>query len=120
MKLRWILFFLTLATGAQAHAFLVRSEPAVGRILSAAPAALRLEFSEPLELSFSGVEILAGSGSAMTLGKPHFADGANKTLVVDLPALPPGKYQVHWHVVSVDTHRTEGDFAFVLKQPVAD
>jgi copper resistance protein C len=26
--------------------------------------------------------------------------------------LPPGTYKVTWHVVSVDTHTTEGTFTF--------
>jgi methionine-rich copper-binding protein CopC len=33
-------------------------------------------------------------------------------LTVSLPELKPGKYKVVWHVVSVDTHVTTGDFAF--------
>jgi hypothetical protein len=32
-----------------------------------------------------------------------------------MPALLPGAYRVHWHVVSVDTHMTEGDFSFTVK-----
>jgi hypothetical protein len=28
--------------------------------------------------------------------------------------LMPGVYQVHWHVISVDTHRTEGNFSFTV------
>ena len=37
-------------------------------------------------------------------------DGA--LLRVSLNPLPPGTYKVVWHVVSVDTHPTEGDFTF--------
>jgi hypothetical protein len=33
-------------------------------------------------------------------------------LVLPLPPLAPGRYRVRWHVVSVDTHRTEGEFGF--------
>ena len=35
-------------------------------------------------------------------------------LHVALKALPPGDYKVSWHVVSVDTHRTIGDFSFTV------
>jgi methionine-rich copper-binding protein CopC len=31
---------------------------------------------------------------------------------VPLKALPPGSYKVMWRVLSVDTHRTQGDFSF--------
>ena len=32
------------------------------------------------------------------------------------PNLRPGTYTVYWHVVSVDTHRTEGSLKFVVAQ----
>jgi methionine-rich copper-binding protein CopC len=35
---------------------------------------------------------------------------------VGLKALPPGTYQVHWRVLSVDTHKTEGNFSFSVGQ----
>nr|WP_280113455.1 copper resistance protein CopC [Methylobacterium nodulans] len=31
------------------------------------------------------------------------------------PRLPPGIYRVTWHVVSVDTHRTQGSFTFEIR-----
>jgi copper resistance protein C len=31
---------------------------------------------------------------------------------VGLKPLSPGTYRVRWHVLSVDTHRTEGSFTF--------
>jgi methionine-rich copper-binding protein CopC len=33
-------------------------------------------------------------------------------LRVSLETLAPGQYRVEWRVVSVDTHVTQGDFAF--------
>jgi methionine-rich copper-binding protein CopC len=30
--------------------------------------------------------------------------------------LSPGTYRVHWHVLSVDTHKTEGSFSFRVGQ----
>jgi methionine-rich copper-binding protein CopC len=36
-------------------------------------------------------------------------------MVLTLPALAPGHYQVSWHAVSVDTHRTEGTFSFDIQ-----
>ena len=47
----------------------------------------------------------------MTAGKATV--GGNRTqLRVPLKALPPGNYKVIWRVLSVDTHRTEGNFTF--------
>jgi methionine-rich copper-binding protein CopC len=31
---------------------------------------------------------------------------------IGLKPLPPGTYKVHWRVLSVDTHTTEGAFSF--------
>jgi copper resistance protein C len=33
---------------------------------------------------------------------------------VTLPKLPPGTYTVNWHVTSVDTHKTEGNYTFTV------
>jgi len=35
--------------------------------------------------------------------------------VLPVPPLPSGRYKVSWHVVSVDTHLTQGDFTFEIK-----
>ena len=34
--------------------------------------------------------------------------------IVELPRLSPGTYTVIWHVTSVDTHKTEGNFKFTV------
>jgi methionine-rich copper-binding protein CopC len=105
---------LVIAGDAQAHAFLLKSDPAVGATL-AAPKTLRLEFSEGVEIALSGAEVARASGGAIATEKPRY-DGSNrKVLLTDLPMLSPGAYRVTWHVVSVDTHRTEGDFTFSVK-----
>jgi len=31
---------------------------------------------------------------------------------IGLKTLSPGSYRVHWRAVSLDTHRSEGSFAF--------
>ena len=42
-------------------------------------------------------------------------DAANPALLTaSLAPLGPGRYRVRWRVVSVDTHVTEGDFAFTV------
>ena len=35
---------------------------------------------------------------------------------VSVKPLPPGTYRVHWKVLSVDTHTTEGNFTFRVGQ----
>jgi methionine-rich copper-binding protein CopC len=36
---------------------------------------------------------------------------------VGLKSLPQGTYHVCWHVLSVDTHKTEGSFTFRVDGP---
>jgi methionine-rich copper-binding protein CopC len=116
MSLRNTLLIVALlaAPEAHAHAFLVKSSPAVGSVTTH-PGTLSLEFTEPIELTFSGADILNASGMCIMTEQFRFADGGHKVLVAVLPVLTLGTYHVRWHAVSTDTHRTEGDFAFTVK-----
>ncbi len=98
---------------ARAHAFLERAEPRVGSTVSA-PHVLTLQFTEPIEVAFCRVEVLGPAGKAIATEAPRHPAPATMTVV--LPPLPPGDYAVHWSVVSVDTHPTEGRFTFSVKE----
>lgn len=96
---------------AHAHAMLDRAMPPVGSTVAAAPREVVLTFTEKLEPAFSSIEVRNEAGAAMQAGKA--TAGAQATqLRVPLKALPPGTYKVIWRVLSVDTHRTQGDFTF--------
>jgi methionine-rich copper-binding protein CopC len=97
------------------HAFLNQAVPPVGGTVPASPKEIRLTFSEAIEPSFSGIDLAAGDGRIIATG-PAFVDpGNDKQLVLALPQLVPGRYRVRWHVVSVDTHRTEGEYSFAVE-----
>jgi methionine-rich copper-binding protein CopC len=98
-----------------AHAFLDHAAPPVGGIIAKVPAEVRLFFSEAIEPRFSGIELMAVDGDLVRAGPARVDTGDRRQLVLPLPTLPPGRYRVSWHVVSVDTHRTEGDFIFEIK-----
>jgi copper resistance protein C len=100
-----------LATMAQAHAMLDHASPAVGSSVSASPSVIRLWFTEALEPRFSGAEVTGPSGNRVGGG----ASVSGNQLSVSVPHLAPGTYRVHWHVISVDTHKTEGSFTFEVK-----
>jgi methionine-rich copper-binding protein CopC len=95
-----------------AHAFLDHSDPAVGSTVSASPSALNLWFTQELEPAFSWVTVTDGSGAAVNDGSAAIDPNDQTKLTIKLKALPPGTYTVKWHVLSVDTHTTEGDFTF--------
>ena len=103
------LLTLTAGTAAQAHAFLDHAEPRVGSTVSAAPRELTLSYTQNLEPAFSRVEVTDANGKRVDLGKPSISSAVMR---VGLKPLSPGTYRVHWHVLSVDTHTTEGNFTF--------
>jgi len=108
------LLLLAAAGSAAAHAFLAHAQPAVGSTVSASPPALDLWFTEGVEPAFCKVAVKAADGKVITSGPPQ-ADAKDKAhLSLPLPRLAPGRYRVEWQAVSVDTHRTKGDFAFTV------
>jgi hypothetical protein len=106
---------LARAPTAEAHAFLEHADPPVGSTVAAAPPALTLVFTEPVEPTFSRVALARADGAAVATGE--IVHPAPATLRVALPPLAPGTYTVTWAVVSVDTHATEGRFRFTVRGP---
>src|ERR1700693_3461997 len=104
------LFLMPLAPdAARAHAFLEHASPLVGSTVAAAPHEVVLTFTQNLEAAFSTAQVTDSSGARVDQGK---AAVSGNTMTIGLKALGPGSYKVHWHVLSVDTHSTEGAFTF--------
>jgi copper resistance protein C len=118
MTMRRKLLFLALplvllgGAAAHAHAFLDRANPRVGSTVRAAPREVTLSFTQRLEPSFSSAQVHDASGARVDQG----ARVSGTQIVVPVKALPPGSYKVRWHVLSVDTHKTEGSFSFRVGQ----
>jgi methionine-rich copper-binding protein CopC len=102
------------ATAAFAHAFLDHATPGVGMTVSGSPSELTLSFTQGVVVAFSSVTV-SGGGGAVPASKP-VNDPSNQQIIhVRLGhALKPGSYTVTWHVLSVDTHRTEGSYHFTV------
>jgi methionine-rich copper-binding protein CopC len=100
------------AASSAAHGVLDRTEPRAGASVKTAPTQVRLWFTGALEPAYSRLEVLDAAGKRMDRGDAA-VDPANRALLrVSVPALPPGPYRVVWRVLSVDSHITEGHFAF--------
>ena len=99
-----------------AHAHLQQQIPAADSTVSVSPQALTLTFSEGVELSFSGVTLTGPQNKPVATGKLARSDGnkAQLTLPMTEP-LAAGEYTVEWHVVSVDGHKTKGQYHFSVK-----
>jgi copper transport protein len=102
-------------TSAQAHASLIRSEPADRVVVAHPPAALRLTFNglvSPLAL-----RLVAPDGSATDL-KDIAATG--DTITATLPGnLQQGTHLVSWRVISLDSHPVGGALTFSVGAPSA-
>ncbi|WP_312739721.1 CopC domain-containing protein YobA [Cedecea neteri] len=99
-----------------AHAHLKQQSPAADSAVTVSPQSLTLSFSEGVEPGFSGVTVTGPQKSAVKTGKVKVAETDNKQLIVPVEeALKPGDYSVDWHVVSVDGHKTKGNYHFSVK-----
>jgi methionine-rich copper-binding protein CopC len=97
---------------AYAHAFLDHARPAVGSTVHGSPTEIRLRFTAPLESAFSTVKVLDQSGRQVDRKDKQVDHGDPAQIKVTVPPLANGTYRVVWHVLSVDTHVTDGDFTF--------
>ena len=105
---------LLLATGgAAAHAFLDHADPRVGNKVATAPREVTLWFTQKLEPAFSTITVTNSAGQRVDNGKTRVS---GSQMSVSLRTGGPGTYHVTWHVLSVDTHTTEGNFSFQVGQ----
>jgi methionine-rich copper-binding protein CopC len=111
---RIIPLLLLLVTGeANAHAFLDHAEPRVGNKVATAPREVTLWFTQKLELAFSTIIVTNAAGQRVDTGKTRVS---GSQMSVSLRPGGTGTYHVTWHVLSVDTHTTDGSFTFQVGQ----
>lgn len=96
---------------AHGHAALEETVPADDELLDASPERLRLRFSEPVEVSRGGIDVLGADGQPVAVGAPTASDGG-LLVAADVDADRSGTYSVTWNVVSADGHPIEGAFLF--------
>jgi copper transport protein len=107
---------------ASAHAYLTSASPADGSSLAAAPAQLRLAFSETVVPAATQIDVVAEDGRhyAVTNLRVVGEGGEEPSEVLaTLPALPRGAYRVSWQTLSADDlHRTAGVLVFGIGHAV--
>ena len=97
-----------------AHAHLLTATPAAGSTVSIFPVKLVCAFSEALELTLCRLEVRDVAGARIDEGAMTLSTD-KKQIDVALRPGGAGDYAVTWVAVSVDTHRTEGKFAFTVR-----
>jgi len=109
-----IVLLLLLQNGqAMAHAFLDHAEPRVGNKVATAPRQITLWFTQNLEAAFSTITVTNAAGERVDTGKTRVS---GNQMSISLRSGGTGAYRVNWHVLSVDTHTTEGNFTFQVGQ----
>ena len=106
---------------AEAHANLVRSEPAANSTLDAAPDRITIWFTEPMEAGFSEIQVLNSAGARVDNGDSVVDANDLTVMSVGLPTLPDGTYTVAWRNLStIDGHGLRGSFIFAVGEPISE
>jgi methionine-rich copper-binding protein CopC len=102
-------------TSALAHSMLVKAEPPRRSVLTKSPTHVRLWFNEKIEGDYASLVVLDAQKQPITDAKPTLAPDDQKSIVLPLPDLAPGKYSIKFRVLSVDGHVVESTFDFTVK-----
>ncbi|MDR7278966.1 copper transport protein [Catenuloplanes atrovinosus] len=100
--------FVGPASPASAHAVLQRTTPATQSVVQAAPADVKLTFSEGVNPVAGKIQVIAPNGDRVG-GDPR-AEGS--TLIIPVRADQRGTYLVSYRVISADSHPVSGAFTF--------
>ncbi len=105
---------LAAPVAAEAHAILIKSDPAIGAAIKAGPIRIELRYNSRIDATRSLLTLRRPDQSQSTLpiepGK--FADTLAATA-----DLPQGDYVLRWQVLAVDGHITRGDVPFTVTGP---
>ena len=107
-----LVLFAYASAGADAHAVLVSSQPADAASLADAPRQVTLRFSEEISTRFRLLSLLDGRGRVVS--GTRLRGGADaRTLLLEVPRLRRGTYEVTWEVLAqADGHVTGGAIVF--------
>ena len=117
LPLRWLAacgVLLAVASNAFAHATPTSRDPGPDAEV-AAPAAVTIHFSEPLEPAFSKLALVDANNKPVAPAASQVDPQDTKTMHLALQPLAPGRYTVQWTAVAEDGHRTKGSYAFSVK-----
>ncbi len=104
---------------SEAHAILMRSDPAKDAVLPVPPAQVRMWFSEALNPAFSTAVVVNGANKRVDIGNALVSPSDPTEMDVTLkPNLPPAVYVVIYRTDSnVDGHILTGSFLFSVARP---
>ncbi len=97
---------------AEAHAVVVKAQPALDQQVAAGPLAIRLEFNSRIDTERSKLELTASDGAKAEV--PMDQGGDPNVVTATTAALAAGDYSLRWQVLAIDGHITRGDIPFTV------
>lgn len=116
MRRSLLLALLVLAPlGASAHATPVETTPESAAVLTQAPQAVTIRFSEHPDEGASAIKVTGPKGEVVSQGNARIAGSDARVLSVPMRGDGDGTYLVSWSVVSADDgHFTKGAYPFAV------
>ena len=110
-----LLVYLGFTGLAYAHAHLVSAVPPAAGTVATAPSELDLNFSEELNLKFTGLKVTGPDGAEVKVDSEMLMNGDKTFMAMLKGQLAAGTYNVNWHALSRDGHKTKGSYSFTVK-----
>lgn len=99
------------AAPAGAHASVIEVRPNAGEVLERSPRAVKVWFTEGVDVALGGVFVYDARGERVPVGKLRQPSPDRLVLPID-GRLDDGSYIVTWRAVSEDTHPIQGTWTF--------
>lgn len=97
-----------------AHSEATRSFPKDKSVLDQAPKVVTVFLTEKIEDELSKLEVFDADGNTVHKGKAMCAEN-HLVMSILMQDIGAGTYTAKWEVVSVDGHKTSGEFSFQVR-----
>ena len=97
---------------ACAHAVVVDSVPRNGAALSAAPRQIELRFNVRVEQAVTRAALVSHKGAPVPLTILPASESRSERVLIAVPSLGAGDYEVRYRVLATDGHATQGVLQF--------
>ncbi len=111
-----LMLLISVRGGAEAHAFLERSDPLENAVVPSVPADARLWFTEPIERQYAHAQLFDVRGQRIETPAAAVDPDDSKLMVLPLPSdLQVGTYTISWQNISAaDGHPADGLLTFTI------
>ena len=113
LKCTFVLLAMLVAPAlACAHAVVVDSVPRNGAALSAAPRQIELRFNVRVEQALTRAALVSHKGAPVPLTILPASESRSERVLIAVPSLGAGDYEVRYRVLATDGHATQGVLQF--------